>query len=375
MNGGVVGSPEHSGVDPAGLEAAIGLLESQREAGLHDGAQLFVARKGKAVLDVAVGEAEPGVPLTIDSVMLWFSASKPLTAVAVAQLLEQGKVALEDRVQSIIPEFDNAKGSATVAHVLTHTGGFPMQRYPFLRYDWDRVIHDICAEPAEYEPGSAAGYHPLSGWCILGEIVRRVDGRPIEVYLDQEIFTPLGMADTSLGVSPARAAELGPRLSRIAEKIEPVTGAEAWNDPRALPRTLPGGSGYGSAHDLGKFYMTLGNGGELEGSRVLKEQTVELFTSVHRRGMVDHTLSRGGWEVSPTWGLGFSKGVDAKAATSFGRLSTSSAYGHGGMRSSVGFFEPSRDLAVVIVTNGLPSEIENARRLCEISDAVHSACT
>ncbi len=375
MNGGIIDTPEGSGVDRDGLEAAIRLLEKQREAGLHDGAQLFVARNGNVVLDVAIGEAQPGVPLTTDSVMLWYSSTKPLTAVAIAQQLERGKLKLDDRVQSIIPDFANGKESATIKHILTHTGGFPMNDFPFLRYDWDTVIQSICDERAEYEPGTAAGYHPLSGWCILGEIVRRVDGRPIEVYLDEEIFGPLRMMDTSLGISAAREAELGHRLSRVSEKPAPIANAEAWNDPRARPRILPGGSGYGSAHDLGKFYMTLWNGGEWEGVRILKEETVHAFTSVHRSGMVDQSFSTEELQVSPPWGLGFSKGTDAAIDSSLGRRSTSAAYGHGGMRSSVGFVEPSRDLVVAIIANGLPIEIENTRRLCEISDTIHNACT
>lgn len=375
MNGGIIGNPEESGVDRDGLEGAIGLLEKQREAGLHDGAQLFVARNGNVVLDVAVGEAQPGVPLTTGSVMLWYSSTKPLTAVAIAQLLERGKLKLDDRVQSIIPEFANGKESATIKHILTHTGGFPMNDFPFLRHDWDSVIQSICDEPAEYEPGTAAGYHPLSGWCILGEIVRRLDGRPIEVYLDEEIFAPLRMMDTSIGISPAREAELGHRLSSISEKPGRLTNAESWNDPRARPRVLPGGSGYGSAHDLGKFYLMLWNGGEWEGVRILKDETVDLFTSTHRSGMVDQTFSTEELQLSPPWGLGFSRGTDAAIDSSLGRRSTSAAYGHGGMRSSIGFVEPSRDLVVTIVANGLPIDTENTRRMCEISDTIHGACT
>ena len=375
MDGGIIGKPEEVGVDRGGLEEAIRLLEEQREQDLHNGAQLFVARKGQPLLDVAIGEVQPGVPLNTDSVMLWFSSTKPLTAVAIAQQIERGKLKLDDRVQSIIPEFASGKESATIKHVLTHTGGFPMGTFPFLRYDWNTVIQKICEAPAEWEPGIAAGYHPLAGWCILGEIVRRVDGRPIEVYLDEEIFKPLGMKDSSLGVSADRAAELGDRLSRISEKSQPPANMEAWNDPRARPRILPGGNGYGPAHDLGRFYLALWNSGEWDGTGILKKETVDLFTATHRKDMVDRTFSAGlGIEVKPPWALGFHKGTDEPISVSFGCQCTSASYGHGGARSSVGFVEPSRDLVVAIVTNGLPSAIDNTRRLCDVSDAIHNAC-
>ncbi len=375
MDGGIIGDPAGTGASGQGLQRAIDLLEEQRREGLHHGAQLFVARRGKLLVDAAIGEVTAGVRLKTDSVMLWFSATKPLTAVAIAQLWEQGKLDLDDPVRKSIPEFAGGKEAATVRQLLTHTGGFPMEAFPFLRYDWETVIEKICEEPAEWEPGTAAGYHGLSGWCILGEIVRRIDGRPIEQYLTDEVFRPLAMKDTSIGVSPTREAALGERLSSITETSDPLTGIESWNDPRARPRILPGGSGYGPAHDLGRFYLALSNGGVLDGGRILKPETVELFTATHRRDLVDRTFSAGlPTPVSPPWGLGFGRGTDYPIASAMGKMCTAAAFGHGGNRSSVGFVEPSRELAVAIVCNGLPDAAANLRRLCEVSDAIHAAC-
>jgi len=380
MDGGFVGNPGKVGVDRGGLEQAIRLLEEQREQGLHDGAQLFVARKGEPLVDAAIGEAQPGVPLRTDSVMLWLSSTKPLTAVAIAQQMERGKLKLDDQVQSFIPEFAHGKESATIRHVLTHTGGFPMNAFPFLRCDWDETIQKICEEPAEWEPGTAAGYHGLSGWFILGEIVHRLDGRPIEVYLDEELFKPLGMVNTTVGLSESRVTELGNRLSRVSAKSDEaqMMNLEAWNDAEGQRRILPGGNGYGSAHDLGKFYLTLWNGGEWEGTRILKKETVDLFTATHRRDMVDITNSAiFGAEVMPSWGLGFMKGSDSEELVNlrYGRQSTSAAYGHGGALSSIGFVEPSRDLVVVVVTNGLIRNADNTNRFRDISDIIHNACS
>lgn len=375
MDGGIIGDPEETGTSRQALERAIDLLEQQRREGLHHGAQIFVARRGRILVNAAIGEVTAGIPLATDSVMLWFSATKPLTAVAIAQLWEQGKLSLDDPVSKFIPEFAAGKEKATVQQVLTHTGGFPMDGFPFLRYDWATVIEKICEEPAEWEPGTAASYHQLSGWCILGEIIRRIDGRPIEQYLDDEVFRPLAMKDSSLNISPAREAELGKRLSSITETAEPRTGIESWNDPRARPRVLPGGSGYGPANDLGRFYLALSNGGVLDGARILQPETVQLFTATHRSGMADRMFSAGlPTPVSPPWGLGFGKGSDQPVATAMGRKCTAAAYGHGGNRSSIGFVEPSQELVVTIVANGLPDAATNLRRLCTVSDAIHTAC-
>ena len=238
VNGSIIGNPEKVGIEKMGLEQAVEHLERLRREGMHDGAQLFVARHGIPVLDMALGEARPEIPLKTDSVMLWFSATKPLTSVAIAQQMERGKISLDDPVKKYIPEFSNGKETCTVKHVLMHMGGFRMEMFPFLRYDWPVVIQKICEEPAEWEPGTAAGYHPLSGWCILGEIVRRVDGRPIEVYLKEELFQPLGMDGSSLGITAERAVALADRLSEVTEKAVPNAPPDPWNDPRARPRIL-----------------------------------------------------------------------------------------------------------------------------------------
>jgi len=373
MDGGNISNPEETGTSREGLQRALDLLEEQRREGLHHGAQLFVARRGKILVDVAIGEVTTGIPLRTDSVLLWFSSTKPLTAVAIAQLWEQGKLDLDDAVTKFIPEFGNGKEKATLRQVLTHTSGFPMLDFPFLRYNWETVIEKICEEPAEWEPGTAACYHQLSGWCILGEIIRRIDGRPIERYLTDEVFRPLGMTETTLNITPDREAELGKRLSVITETADPRTGIEAWNDPRALPRVLPGGSGRGPAHDLGRFYLALSNGGRLDDIRILKSETVDLFTAAHQRNVPDRSF---GMELptAPPWGLGFGKGSDQPFMTAMGKMCTAAAYGHGGNRSSVGFVEPSRELIVAIVTNGLPDEDANLRRLSAVSDAIHNAC-
>jgi CubicO group peptidase (beta-lactamase class C family) len=380
MDGGIAGDPESVGASTGELERAVALLEEQRNRGLHDGAQLFVARRGQVLVDAAVGEAQPGVPLRTDSVMLWLSCTKPLTAVAIGQLLERGLLQLDDRVQAIIPQFAAGKEAATIGHLLTHTAGFPMATSNFLTGSWDDTIRMICEAPAEWEPGAAAGYHGVSSWCILGEIVRRLDGRRIDVYLDEEIVGPLGMTGTTLGVTETRAADLGDRLSHVAVKSddETLAGLALFNVPAVRALTLPGASGYGSAHDLGRFYLALWSSGRLDGVRILKPDTVKMLTATHRSGMVDRSNSvTFGTEVRPAWGLGFMKGSDDEELVSlrFGSQATAQAYGHGGAMTSVAFVEPTRDLVVVIVTNGFVANTDNTNRLRDVSDAVHGAFT
>ena len=375
MNGGIISNPERVGIDRLGLELAVQHLERLRKEGMHRGVQLFVARHGITVLDVALGEARPSVPLNVSSVMLWFSATKPLTSVAVAQQVERGLLGLDDPVKKYIPEFGNGKESCTVRHILTHTGGFRMLNYPFFKNDWVTSIQDICQEPAEWVPGTQAGYHPLSGWNILGELIRKVDGRPIEIYLKDELFLPLGMEWSFLGLSPEQAHSLGGSLSEIEDTSAPAGSNYPMNAPRARSRILPGGNGYGPAHDIAKLYLMLLNDGEWDGHRFLKKETVALFTSVQRKGMVDRTIAEfAHMDVAPLWGLGFCKGPEQGEPHVFGSLATSATYGHTGNRSSFSLADPTRGLVIVCVTNGIVTETQNILRFNTLNNLIYQSC-
>jgi len=195
------------------------LLERQRVDDLHDCAQVYVSLAGETLLDAAIGETRPGRALRTDDVMLWYSSGKPLTTVAVLQLWEQGRLGLDDRIAQYVDGWANGKEACTIRQVLIHTGGFPMYGSNDFDTDLDsaEVLARIAATPAAWEPGTKAGYHPVTGWKVLGAVVEAVDGRPIETYLRDEILAPLG-ASSSLGVSRERQLELGDALVPVAWK-------------------------------------------------------------------------------------------------------------------------------------------------------------
>ena len=158
------------------LDRAAKVIESGIERGLHIGAQLYVSLDGKRVADLAFGLAREGVKMTPDTIMLWMSSTKPITAIAIGQIWERGKIALDDRVAKYIPEFGTrGKESITIRHVLTHTGGFRAAVGPWTSDPWDQIIAQICAAELEsgWIIGRTSGYHVASGWYVLGEIVRR----------------------------------------------------------------------------------------------------------------------------------------------------------------------------------------------------------
>src|SRR5688572_28260817 len=165
------------------LPRTVAALERGRQAGLHTGAQLYVSVRDETLADFAMGEARPSVPMRIDTLTLWLSAGKPIMAVAFAQLHEQGRLGFDDRVARFVPEFaQQEKETVTIRHLLTHTAGFREADRIAENLSWDETIAQTCATRLEpdWTPGEKAGYQMFSSWFMLGEIIRRIDGRTLD---------------------------------------------------------------------------------------------------------------------------------------------------------------------------------------------------
>src|SRR5580704_9395308 len=189
------------------LESARKAIESGIERGLHVGAQLYVSLDCNPVADLAFGMARDGVAMTPDTIMLWMSATKPITVIALAQVWERGKIALDDPVAKYIPAFGaRGKGVITIRHVLTHTGGFRAAVGAWTADPWNNIIAQICDEKIEpgWIVGQTSGYHIAPSWYLLAEIVRRVsaDGRPNSQYVREEVLEPLRCATRGSGCRP-----------------------------------------------------------------------------------------------------------------------------------------------------------------------------
>jgi len=354
------------------LSAVISLLEAGRAADWHDCAQCYVSIGGEVLLDTAIGESAPGRALRTDDVMLWYSAGKPLTTVAVLQLWEQGRVGLDDRVAEYVDGWGGGKETATLRHLLTHTGGFPM--FGADPYDTDisyaEAVAAVAAHPAAWLPGTAAGYHASSAWRILGAIVERIDGRPVERYLHDEVIAPLGLVDVWLGIPVDEQTRLGDRIVPVAWKGHTLPKVDAHgtlqmvpyridrvhNEPWHIAKVEPGGSMRGPARELGRFYESLLG----VGPAVLDPKTVEVMTAVHRYGLKDVVLG-----FDRPWGLGVQ--VEFTGGT------TRRVFGHGGMASSRGLADREIGLVIVVVANGLAGFLAAERRVAEITDAVYTA--
>src|SRR5262249_8862710 len=152
---------------------------------------------------IAVGEARPGVAMRPESLVLWLSSTKPVAAVAIAQLWERGLLDLDDPIARHVPEFaSHGKEAITLRHALTHTGGFRLLQVGRPVASWDELIARIGATRLEprWVRGEKPGYHLSSSWFVLGEVVRRLDGRAFDDSVRTEIFEPLGMHDCWIGM-------------------------------------------------------------------------------------------------------------------------------------------------------------------------------
>jgi CubicO group peptidase (beta-lactamase class C family) len=350
-------------------------IEAGIRDGLHLGTQIHVSQRGELVADAALGEDRPGSPLAPDHLMLWLSSTKPVGAVAIAQLWERGRLELDDPVARHIPEFgQKGKEGITLRHILTHTAGIRMLDTGWPQKSWDEIITRLCAMKPEprWVPGEKAGYHTASSWFILGEVVRRVDGRPFDRYVREEIFDPLDMRDSWVGMPPGRyqtyiqEGRIGAMWNTEASPPEP----HGWDTEERCVNPSPGGNGYGPMRELGRFYEMLLGRGAYRNRRVLLPQTVEAFTTPQRVGMMDATFKH-----VLDWGLGFIVNSARYGAETvpygYGHHASPRAFGHSGYRSSTGFADPEHGLAVALVFNGMPDNDAHERRVRAVLDAVY----
>lgn len=370
------------------LRRTVAELEEQLAAGLELGGQLFLALGGGVVADAAFGEARPGEPMRRDHLMLWMSSSKPVAAVAICQLWERGRLELDDPVARHIPEFaQGGKERVTVRHLLTHTGGIRMLDTGWPEAGWEGVVTRVCAQRLEprWEPGRKAGYHLASSWFILGELVRRLDGRRFEHYVREEIFEPLGALDCWIGMPAERYREYATRIAPMFDAIEPAGESRAAGEPAPAPARLvdnrataearlvvpsPGGNGCGPLRELARLYRMLLGGGELDGRRLLRRETVEALAARHRVGLVDATF-----RARLDWGLGVIVNSahyrEAQMPYGYGPFAGPRTFGHSGARSSTAFADPDAGLVVALAVNGMPSDETHRRRFESLTAALY----
>jgi CubicO group peptidase (beta-lactamase class C family) len=260
------------------------------------GATILASRHGKVVLFDTYGKAnaETGEDLKPDSIFRIASMTKPIAGVAMMQLYEQGKWKLEDPVSKYIPEFANLqvkkagggtepmKSPMTMAQLMSHTAGFGVSAVyadaNLSETDLQGMIDKLAKLPLETQPGTAWDYGPVVN--IQGYVVEKLSGMPLDQYFQQNIFAPLKMEDTGFFTPPEKAARVV--AVHTYDDAGVIKGPEENRVNTTRPTFLSGSGGLVStAEDYWRFSQAMLNGGELDGTRILKPETVQLMrTSV-----------------------------------------------------------------------------------------------
>jgi len=306
--------------------------------------------------------------MTTDTLMLWLSAGKPLTAAAIAMLVERNLLHFDDLVADHIPEFaNNGKESITLRHILTHTAGIRGldTAYPFATPEETlQKIYHMKLE-RDWIPGQKAGYHAHTTWYMLGELITRLTKTPYDVWIRQNLLEPLEMSDTFLSMTPQQYQQFGDRIGFLYDTtITPPKPLPNYDTELAASRPRPAASCRGPIKQLANFYEMLLHHGAFRGRQILRPETVRAMTSRQRAGMFDHTFRQ-----TIDWGLGLILNsarygpAGGGIPYQFGPHASPETFGHGGSQSSTGFADPAHNLVVTLIFNGCPGEPAHDKRL------------
>ena len=368
--------PESQGFSPERLERLHGRLQSLVDQKKYSGMVMLLARNGKIVDWQTYGlrDVEQHLPMERDTIVRIYSMSKILTSVAALILLEEGKLKLGDPVSRYLPALDKpkvmtggtakapvlvpAKAPITIKHLLTHTAGYV---YGFGQAPIDKIYNQsgmfdatsldafvaVAAKlPLNHEPGTQFKYGINTD--ILGAVVEKVAGQPLDVFVDERICKPLGMVDTGYDV-PAE------KMARLAKVYHLKDGAFAALDPVASSfaekgRGFPtGGAGmFSTSGDYARFAQMLLNGGQLDGVRILGRKTVETMTTNHLNG-----LKRVTNEFSDSDGFGLGVFVRLDVAKS-NQLGSAGLFGWSGAATTGVAVDPQEKLVAILMAQHMP---------------------
>jgi CubicO group peptidase (beta-lactamase class C family) len=364
-------NPELVGMTQQGIDAIWRSVEDIYATGMHPGISLVVRRHGQVVMKRAIGHAkgngpgdvdEKSIPMTPDTPVCIFSASKAMAAMTVHLLSERKELSLLDPVSHYIPEFgQNGKRDITIYQLLCHKAGIPT--IPTAGLDVAELLLDhkeilrLIYRSAPDRPGDHHAYHALTAGFVVADLVERVSGRGFRAFFRENISRPLGLASLDFGAR-------GPALARLARNYvagfrisAPVdmylkraigTSLEhavtLSNDPRYYRAVIPAGNGVGTADECSRFFQCLLNGGELDGVRVFQALTVRRAIAEVGKPEIDRSL------MIP---LRYSAGM-MLGASPFGMYGpdTSKAYGHLGFANNFVWADPERATSIALLTTG-----------------------
>ncbi|GGS05745.1 MULTISPECIES: serine hydrolase domain-containing protein [Streptomyces] len=397
--------PVEAGLDPGALGRLDGHFARYVDEGRLPGFLVAVARGGRIAHLTTYGlrDVAAGRPVEPDTLWRIYSMTKPVTAVAVLLLVQDGLLSLDDPLDRHLPDFAEprvyaggsgddvrtrpADGPILIRHLLTHTAGLTFgfyHRHPVdalyraagLEYsvppgkDLAETVALYARLPLQSDPGTQWNYSVASN--VLGRVIEVVSGQPLDAFFADRILGPLGMTDTGFHLGPGQAGRLAELYGETDEGgIDPVPGLPV----HGRPRFLSGSGGLvSSAHDYHRFMEMLRRGGELDGVRLLAPDPHALMTRNQLPGGA--TLRSFGAPVHREPGMdGLGFGFNVSVVTDPARTLAPSrlgTYGWTGVAGTAFWVDPSHDLTVQFLTQVRP---KNLKIFPELRRLVHEAVT
>jgi CubicO group peptidase (beta-lactamase class C family) len=365
------------------------LFQRNFDSGAEIGAAVSFVLDGQPVVDLWGGhyDLQRTREWERDTLVNVYSTTKGMAAICAHQLIEQRLLDIEAPIAHYWPEFAAAgKGNISLRWLLSHKAGLCGISTPLPNgalYDWDVMCAALAAQEPWWTPGEAHGYHPFTYGFLVGEVVRRVTGESLGNYFRKHVAQPLG-ADFHIGLAaehdsrtsdiysmlignkPATPptpnptfAELGqlmmkPGTMQWAAFLNPPQDRNAVNTRQWRQAEIPAANGHGTARALARIYGALARGGEVDGIRILRPETIERATREEASG--PEKLFRG--LVPMRFGLGF---VLSDSSHRYSRLSPNSrAFGHAGGGGSVGMADPDARIGFGFAMNNLQASLVSA---------------
>ncbi len=362
-------SPEEVGIDPGKLAALFARAEREVRDGLLPSMQVAVARGGKLAGMRTLGRVtQGGRAAEADDGTLYvvFSCTKAVTSAAGWILLQEGKLALTERVADAIPGFgSHGKDAVTVEQLFTHTAGFP--RAPLSAaafFDREARLERFTRWRLNWEPGSRFEYHPTSSMWVIAELVERRSGLPLGDFVRTRICDPLGI-ELHLGLPPALHSRVAD-VVHVGEPIRPEEAArvgwptlpetevteealQAFNQPGVREAGVPGGGGITTAGDLALFYQGILRDIEPHaGPRIWQAETLRAALEPRTGELRDPVFA-----VPANRALGVVVAGDAgRTARGFGHGGSARAFGHNGAGGQIAWADPESGISLAWCTNG-----------------------
>lgn len=347
------------------------------------GAAAAVYHDGQIVADCWGGwrNSSRSAPWSRETIVNAMSVTKAMAAISVHILIDRGQLGLDDPVADHWPEFAAAgKADLPVRYLLDHRAGLPyIEDAPadLTVFDWDGMTSALAAQRPIWEPGKQAGYHVLSQGHLLGEVIRRVDGRSIGRFFAEEIATPLGL-DFYIGVPEIqldRCSEYlverkGTILDRDALDPESIL-ARSWaqvpkdtdfNGRRWRMSEFPSGNGHGTARAVARFFACLADRGTLDGTRILSAPAVETALT-EQHAMVEVVMQR-------TYHQALGLLLNSPPIVWMGP--NEKAFGHHGVGGSIGMGDRENRLAIGYLPNRMHNRLDNGPRARRIIEAAYA---